>query len=233
MEKKLGVLGGMGPFATSVFFERMIERTNATKDQEHIDMIILNHATLPDRTEAIITERPDAFLRSIEKDIKLLDVAGVSNIVIPCNTSHYFFSDMQAMTSIHIINMVDKTIDFIKEKYGHEGKVGILATDGTILSGVYERACEKKGIDSLIPDSKTQKQVMSIIYKIKSNLHVHAPELNTIIHKLITEQNCTTVILGCTELSCVPIDARVANHCVDPMNILVEAAIHASGKDIN
>src|SRR5690625_483370 len=161
MNKKLGVLGGMGPFATSVFFERMIERTAATKDQEHIDMVILNHATLPDRTKAIITKKPDAFLRSIEKDIKLLDLAGVSSIVIPCNTSHYFFSDMQAMTSIHIINMVDKTIDFIKEKYGHKGKVGILATDGRSEEHTSELQSRGHLVCRLLLEKKKQKNIIN------------------------------------------------------------------------
>src|SRR5690606_31259272 len=129
MGQKLGVIGGMGPKATSVFFEKIVNRTVAHKDQDHLNMVILNHATLPDRTNAILTNTGETFINAVKSDFKLLEAAGVANIAIPCNTSHYFYEELQKLTTIPIINMVEETIKEIHEKHGEGTKVGILATD--------------------------------------------------------------------------------------------------------
>ena len=105
MLKKLGVIGGMGPEATSFYYARVIARTKAESDQEHINMIILSHATMPDRTQAILTGNKLPFLKAITQDARDLEMLGVENIAIPCNTSHYFLEDIQKSTSVPIINM--------------------------------------------------------------------------------------------------------------------------------
>lgn len=229
-ERKLGVLGGMGPLATSVFLEKLIENTVAHKDQDHINTIILNHATLPDRTEAILENKEHGFINAIENDVKLLEQIGVKNIAMPCNTSHYFYESIQAMTHVNIINMVQKTIEYIRLNYGTNSKVGILATDGTIASGVYTNECKKNTIIPHNPNSLTQKRVMDTIYNIKADVDFHPKELECIIEDLITNENCTCVILGCTELSCVSLDESIKKYCIDPMDILVEESIQLSGK---
>ena len=94
MLKKLGVIGGMGPEATSFYYARVIARTKAESDQEHINMIILSHATMPDRTQAILTGNKLPFLKAITQDARDLEMLGVENIAIPCNTSHYFLEDI-------------------------------------------------------------------------------------------------------------------------------------------
>ena len=100
MLKKLGVIGGMGPEATSFYYARVIARTKAESDQEHINMIILSHATMPDRTQAILTGNKLPFLKAITQDARDLEMLGVENIAIPCNTSHYFLEDIQKSTPV-------------------------------------------------------------------------------------------------------------------------------------
>lgn len=229
-EKKLGVLGGMGPLATSVFFEQVVLNTDASNDQEHIDMLILNHASLPDRTTAILTGEDDKFLKEVKEDLKLFEAYHVDNIVIPCNTSHFFYDQIQAMTQINIINMVEQTINQIRRNDGLNSRVAILATDGTILSRVYEDECLKQSIEPFIPVKEMQSKIMKIIYHIKSDANYLASELNEIIRKLIKDDQCTSVILGCTELSCVKLDENIAQYCVDPLKVLVKEAIIHSDK---
>ena len=84
MLKKLGVIGGMGPEATSFYYARVIARTKAESDQEHINMIILSHATMPARTQAILTGNKLPFLKAITQDARDLEMLGVENIAIPC-----------------------------------------------------------------------------------------------------------------------------------------------------
>ena len=110
--------GGMGPQATAIFMERVIQHTKAKCDQDHIDMVVLNHASLPDRTDAVRSGQGGAFLEEVRQDFKLLELARVANIAIPCNTSHYYYQEMQRMTRIPIIHMVDETIRRIHDRYG-------------------------------------------------------------------------------------------------------------------
>ncbi|MBU8879941.1 amino acid racemase [Bacillus sp. FJAT-29790] len=230
--KSLGVIGGMGPLATSVFFERVIDRTVASVDQEHIDMVILNHATLPDRTSVILNNQEDTFLEAVKKDLKLLEVADVANIAIPCNTSHFFYEKMQEMTEINIINMVDETCKKIHQKYGDHSKVAILATNGTVSSGIYKRGCKNYNMQLHTPSEVSQEQVMNTIYKIKSDLDVDANVIEQIIKDLISKEKCCCVILACTELSCMKLSDEVTKFCIDAMDVLVEKSIEYSGGQV-
>ncbi|NDI35173.1 aspartate/glutamate racemase family protein [Chengkuizengella sediminis] len=234
MEHKiLGVIGGMGPKATSVFFDKVVEKTDAHKDQDHIDMVILNHASIPDRTEVILKKKEETFLKAIHKDIKLLELAEVDHIAIPCNTSHYFYEDLQEMTDIDIIHMVDETVKKIFETYGANSKVGIMATNGTISSGIYEKSAKKFNIDLNVPNQALQDQIMKIIYNdIKNDLTADTNEIEAIIHDFIFEQDCSCVILACTEFSVITLSDEVQNYCVDAMDVLVERSIELSGKQL-
>lgn len=230
-QKSLGVIGGMGPKATAVFFDKVIENTVAQRDQEHVDMIILNHATIPDRTTVILEGTEERFLSEVARDLKLLENAGVAHIAIPCNTSHYFYDEMQAMTSVPIIHMVDETVRMIHERFGSGIKVGVLATSGTMKSGVYARACEQYGLGHYAPDDAMQAQVMKIIYSnVKRDMDFSPDELQALIHELREHRGCECVILACTELSCIVLGPEFEEHVVDAMQVLVERSITLSGR---
>ena len=228
-KKSLGVIGGMGPMATSVFFEKVIENTVANSDQEHINMVILNHATLPDRTSVILENKEALFLNAVEKDIRLLEAAGVEHIAIPCNTSHFFYDQMQEMSRIKIINMIDETCKEIHKRHGDRSKVAILATNGTVRSGIYKQGCESYNMELHTPDEVSQEQVMNTIYNIKSDLKVDESVIEKIIKDLVFHENCCCVILACTELSCMNLSDEVMEYCIDAMDVLVEKSIEYSG----
>jgi len=230
--KKLGVVGGMGPLATSIYFERVIQRTVASKDQDHIDMIILNHATLPDRTQAIMNQSPELFLTMMEKDLKTLELLEVDHIAIPCNTSHYYIEALKGMTQVPIINMVEETITEVENRYGKNARVGILATNGTIKTGTYEQACLKHDLIFVKPELEMQNKVMATIYDIKADEAIDVFDFESIISYLVNEQNCQCVILACTELSLIKLSDTVKSVCVDAMDVLVEKSILYSGKSL-
>ncbi|TQS75441.1 amino acid racemase [Ornithinibacillus gellani] len=227
---KLGVIGGMGPLATSMFYQKLIDHTEAKQDQDHIDTIILNHATLPDRTYAILNHEADTFLQAVRNDFKLLEYAGVTHIAIPCNTSHYFYESMQSMTNIPIIHMVEKTAEAIHAAYGAHSKVGILATNGTINTGIYDQACQKYELEPFHPNETLQQKVMDTIYQIKADPSFDANILTDIITELLEQEACTCIILGCTELSCVPLPDHIQKYCIDPMDVLVKESIRLADK---
>lgn len=228
-ENVLGVIGGMGPMATSVFFERVIKRTVATCDQDHVDMIILNHASMPDRTLAIATGQHQIFLRAIEDDLKKMASCGAKHIAIPCNTSHFFYDQLKEMTTIPIIHMVEETVLKLKAQ-GLEGhKIGVLATDGTIRAGVYKRYLEKHHMVCVAPDATHQMMVMQTIYGIKSGEKPSMFEIEHLIHHMVKVEGCSRVILACTELSLLDLEETVQHVCIDAMDVLVERAIVLSG----
>ncbi|MBP0726360.1 aspartate/glutamate racemase family protein [Bacillus sp. RG28] len=232
MDYKLGVIGGMGPQATSVFFQKIIENTAAYKDQDHINMVILNHSTLPDRTSLILNQKEE-ILEYIYKDIQLLESIGVNHIAIPCNTVHYFYKEMNEITNISIINMVEETVKKIYKSCGKQSKVGILATSGTIKSGIYKEECEKYGLTLHIPNEEFHQKTMDIIYKdVKGELNTESSKLEEIIADLIHQEDYSCVILACTELSCIKLSDAVLPYCIDAMDVLVEKAITLSGNKL-
>ncbi|GAA6492798.1 MAG TPA: amino acid racemase [Candidatus Bariatricus faecipullorum] len=229
MRKKLGIIGGMGPEASSFFYARITARTMASRDQDHIDMVILSHATMPDRTEAILTGQKKPFLDAITEDARTLEKLGAANIAIPCNTSHYFLEDIQAATSVPIINMVEESVRYVLENHPDVKKIGIMGTDGTIQTGTYYRACEKAGVIACVPDEEAQRDVMSLIYDdIKGGKTGDRSKFERAYRNLMG-QGCDAVILACTEISVFKEYYPVPVNCVDAMDVLVREAILRSG----
>lgn len=225
--KTLGVIGGMGPQATCLFFQQVIQRTAAACDQDHIPMIILNHSTIPDRTAAILSGHGDAVYSLLLQDAKALEQHGASAIAIPCNTSHYFADRLQKELSIPIVHMIRESVQAIV-KQGRQ-RIGILATDGTVQSGLYQAECARLGVEAVVPSSEIQKIVMHIIYQeVKQGL----PGSRSLFAKIdqeLRQRGCDAAILACTELSCFAAEHDLLDYYTDAMGILVEQCILACG----
>ena len=229
--KKLGVIGGMGPEATSYYYENVIAHTNAAKDQEHIDMVILSHAAIPDRTEAIITGEDKELIQMLAQDAKTLEELGVSNIAITCNTSHYFYEKIQKAVSIPIINMIHESVAYAVKEFDNVKRIGIMATDGTINSRIYHKECRKLGVTPVKPSEERQRDVMSLIYDdIKSGKPGDRAKFDRVISELM-RKGCDAVILACTELSVFKGRHDIPSICLDAMDVLVKESILRSGAD--
>lgn len=228
--KTLGVLGGLGPQATDFFYNGVIEHTDASCDQEHIDMIILSHATTPDRTKAIMTGDDSQLIESLVKDVQMLEKAGAANIAIPCNTSHYFYDQMQSAVGIPIIHMVRESVRYAKAKFENVKKIGIMGTDGTISTGIYDMECERAGVTPVHPSPERQKDVMHIIYdEIKAGERGSRHLFHRVIDELTKDKGCEVVILACTELSVYKHFHNVPECCLDAMDVLIRESIVRSG----
>ena len=200
-KKVLGVIGGMGTAATIDFYTRIMNHTVAHKDQEHIDMVIINHASIIDRTYAIKNNKLDELLKQMHENLKILENAKVTSIAIPCNTSHSIIDKIQQLTSIPIINMIEETAKGLKEVVNKGEKVGIMATDGTIMLKIYQQACKKYDIEYFVPDDNIQKQIMDIIYDDVKAKGIFDNEKFKKVLNYFLQNGCKYVILGCTELS--------------------------------
>ena len=228
-KKVLGVIGGMGTAATIDFYTRIMNHTVAHKDQEHIDMVIINHASIIDRTYAIKNNKLDELLKQMHENVKILENAKVTSIAIPCNTSHSIIDKIQQLTSIPIINMIEETAKGLKEVVNKGEKVGIMATDGTIMLKIYQQACKKYDIEYFVPEDNIQKQIMDIIYDdVKANGIFDNERFKKVLDYFL-QNGCKYVILGCTELSGFKKDFD--KNTIDPMDYLVKAAILSVDKE--
>ena len=153
-EPKLGVLGGMGPQATQVFYQYVLDRTEASCDQEHLPALILSDTGVPDRTASILTGNTEPMYQRLLADARLLEECGCTVIAIPCNTAHYFYDRLNETIPIPILNMVEETV--LAAKAGGSARVGILATTGTVRTRTYQRMCEKHGLPCAVPDDAAQ-----------------------------------------------------------------------------
>ena len=229
-EKTLGVIGGLGPIATAHFLELVINMTDAVTDQQHLDMIIYNTPTIPDRTAHILDNTaPDPLPRMLSIG-KALAGQGVSYIAIPCVTAHYFFPQLEAGIPVPLINGVEETVRHLKE-HGVR-KVGIMATDGTVRSGIFHRELEKQGLEPVIPGPQAQKHVMHLIFQnVKAGVPAQMDRFFAAAQDL-KDQGAEAVILGCTELSLIKRDHAIGAGFLDAMEVLAQRSVISCGKPL-
>ena len=172
MKEYLGILGGMGPMASALFYKMITEKTVAEKDQDHINIVLLSDAQTPDRTAAILSDdfaKWQAAWDSLHEDCLTLQNLGCKAICTTCNTAHYYLHQFDDL-KIPIISMIRETAKEMGRRHPGE-KVAVLATDGTIQTGLYQKELEKCGVEPYICTPESQKLVMHLIYDcIKAGL---------------------------------------------------------------
>lgn len=228
-DKIIGILGGMGPEATAHYYTQLIKRTKVKRDQDHFHVVIEANAKIPDRTQAILYGK-ESPLPALIEGIHRLNRLGVDQAFITCITSHYFYEDLRKEAKFELLN----AIELLYQRLHQAGirKVGLLATSGTLKTGLFHRVF--KDIELVVPDPDVQETlVMDAIYNpetgIKSGHVSGAPleELRQAADTLIAK-GAQALIGGCTEISMVfgPNDFQVPFH--DPMLATID---HILGRD--
>lgn len=232
MNYRLGVLGGMGPQATNTFYQFVIDRTDAQVDQDHVNALILSDSDMPDRTGAILgsAEAREAVFARLLADAQLLEGAGCTCIAVPCNTSHFFLDRVQEQIGIPILHMIRETAQLLAAQ-GLK-RPGILATDGTIQTELYQREFSAVGIQAVIPSPPIQKLVMSFIYEDVKAGRDGDPQKFAHIHRDLLAQGCDCGVLACTELSVFADKHHLPHFYTDAMAVLAERAVEACQKPL-
>lgn len=221
--KKLGVIGGLGPIATAYFLELVIKMTDVSCDQEHLEMIIYNKPSTPDRTSYIIGKSTVSPLKSLQEVGNQLELQGVDYIAIPCITAHYFYEQLEKGIRVPIIHIIKETVKQLKES-GIK-KVGIMATDGTIESGLFQKELEENGLVAIVPEKLEQSYVMNLIYQdVKAN---KPPEMERFeeVSRSLRKKGAEVIILGCTELSLIKRDYQIGPGYIDAMEVLAMKSV--------
>ena len=228
-QKVVGILGGLGPAATVDIFDKIVKNTPASRDQCHLKVIVENNPQIPDRTAALrgLAEDPSvAMLATAER----LEASGADFIIVPCNTAHVFLEAVQEHIGIPVLSMIEETAKYIALNFPNVKKTGLLATSGTVESGVYKDPLSRKGIELVLPSSESQEKcVMQAVYGekgIKAGFKNGLPRtlLLSAAEELIT-QGAEIIILGCTEIPLALRNGDASVPFIDPTEILAKAAI--------
>lgn len=232
MQYRLGVLGGMGPQATNTFYQFVIDRTDARSDQEHVNVLILSDSEMPDRTLAILGSEKDreAVYRRLLADARLLEGAGCTCIAVPCNTSHFFLDRVQEQIGVPILHMIRETARLLTSR-GLK-RPGVLATDGTIQTELYQKEFSAAGIEAVIPSPEAQKLVMSLIYDDVKAGRDGDPQKFAAVHQDLLAQGCDCGVLACTELSVFADKHHLPPFYTDAMAVLAERSVQACHKPL-
>lgn len=235
----VGVIGGLGPAATALFLQLVVDLTPADRDQQHLDLVVLDHSTTADRTAAILDPSAPDPTASLTRDARRLEALGAAFISVPCNTAHHFFHELERTVSIPVVSIVDVTsraaYDRAVQRVGDRGGapcVAVLATDGTREAGVYQDTLKSLGAQVILPDVPQQEQVMSVIYDgVKAGGPVDVEGLLGVVDALLA-RGADTVVMGCTELSVVYAEQgwRERPELVDSVESLAVATVTRAGR---
>ena len=215
-KKVIGILGGMGPLATADLFRKITEHTAAACDQAHPRVCIDSNTNIADRTAALLHGGADPVPEMVKSAQRLASI-GAELLIMPCNTAHNFYDAVAASVSIPVLHMIAITRDALKAR--GVKCAGLLATDGTVQTGIYQRTFEGSGIELLVPENAAdQAAVMA---------HDAAAFRAACEHLLA--RGAEVLILGCTELPPAFDIYHLDYPNVDPTLELALAAIRAAG----
>lgn len=229
----IAIIGGAGPDAAIDLQIKlsfvMKKKLNINFDQEHYRVIIDNNTEIPDRDNALLSNGISPLSCYINSAKKLEEIGG-DILVISCNTAHVYFNDIQKITSMKAINMVEETASFFYNHCTKIKKVGLLATSATIQKNLYHNVFDRYKIEVITPDLIHQNNVVQAIYGIKAgfiddkqlvsdfnktrlrNIYQHVSKIKSSVAilspkelllntiKYFEQQSVEAVILGCTEV---------------------------------
>ena len=218
MKYKLGILGGMSPSATCSMYQRIIDHTVASCDQEHIKMVILNDCDTPDRTKALL-ENGENPLPYLNKGIETLIGLGCEYFVIPCNTAHAYADHFLMQDRIKFISMITEVEKELETKYSNK-RICVLCTWGTRNTKIYEN----NNLSIFYPTN--QQKVMDVITNTKAGIS----GLDALQEVVDEEKDYDIFLLACTELSLYKDLLKTDKIIIDAMDVLVRATIESCGK---
>lgn len=226
--RKLGIIGGLGPMATTYFLYLLTQMSLAEKDQEHMEILMHSKPSIPDRTRYILglsRENPAPEMIKIGQELKNM---GAELLAIPCITAHYFHDELEQGIGLKVVHAVKETGRYLKD----EGvdRVGILATDGTVKSRLFENVLSQYGITTVKPGEKSQQLVMDLIYRqIKSGEKGNLDQFIQVGEELF-QAGAQVNLLGCTELSLLKRDYPLPAGFLDVLEVLARCAVQECGR---
>lgn len=220
-QHSLGVLGGMGPWATAEFLRLLAVTAPATTDQQHPRVLLLSEPTIPDRTAAVLTG-DDAPLPALEHGLRTLAQWGADLLAVPCNTAHVYLDRLRGRLPVPVVDIVDATL---REAMRVSPAGGWLAAStGTVASGIYQRRAKELGYRVLVPDGARRDAIHTATVQVKANQATAAGDTFRGAVRALWQRARLPVIGACTEL---PIAFAAADLPPPMMISSLDALAHA------
>lgn len=221
----VGILGGMGPEATADFYLKLVHATPATRDQEHLQVLIWSDPTIPDRTDALLTHGEDP-TPALIAGARLLKEAGARMLAVPCNTAHAFLAAVQAEVDIPIVHMIEETAKYVRQLSPTVQKVGLLSTTGTRKAGLYQSWLDREGISVITPAADCQENlVMAPIRAVKAGNTSAARPLFIQAARGLIHAGAQAIIAGCTEVPVGLSADDIPVPFIDPAEVLAVTVV--------
>lgn len=223
----VGVLGGLGPAAGFYFCSRLTELTQASRDQDHLQIVMWSDPTVPDRTEALL-HAGQSVVPKLYKGVNFIKESGAKFLVVPCNTAHVWVEDIALEVGIDILNIVDVNVNELTLRFPQGGSVAVMGTQATIKSGIYQESLEKAGLNFFELTSSQQSDVMDAIYAVKSDCGMSRIEAGTIIQKVgseLEQEGVQAIVVACTELTLLLRYCAFDIPMVDSLEVLAKHTI--------
>lgn len=215
----------MGPAATADFYAKLIRRTPAVRDQDHLRVAIWADPTVPDRVAAVIDGSSQPYPAMLAGARHLRDL-GATLVAMPCHTAHAFLPDLRADTGLRFLDMVEETVVELVRQGDPGGPVGLLGTRATIHSGLYQDRLRRARLDVAVPTEPVQEQVDMAIRKVKLADVATATEHLRHAMEAMAQAGSSRLVLACTELPVAAAHlARSPMVLLDPTDLLATAVV--------
>jgi aspartate racemase len=225
MHRVVGIIGGMGPEATLDLMRRVLAKTPAQDDQDHIHLLVESNPKIPSRIAHLIEGTGADPTPELIRIAVNLQRAGAEALAIPCNTAHAYAHSIQRAVSIPLLDMVLSSVDQIARSR-RVARVGLLASSAVLATELYTKAFAGHGIAVVHPDRvhpAAQEEVMSLIKAVKrgeTGSNVQAA-LARIAADLASQAD--VLLIGCSELSVIA--AGITTPFVDSLDVQAQAIV--------
>jgi aspartate racemase len=220
--KTVGVLGGMGPDATVDFMTKVIAMTPADKDQDHIHMLVDHNPAVPNRQVAILGDGEDPGPALAAMAMRL-EKAGADFLVIPCNTAYVFEQSITDAVGIPLISIIDETIAALPKKCS---VAGLLATDGCLRAGVYQRALKSRGIGAVELAGDDMQELMNLVYAIKAgDTGAAIADTMRALAEVLVVRGADAIVAGCTEIPLVLDNSMLDVPLISSTDVLAQRTV--------
>ena len=227
----VGILGGMGPAATAAFYNHLVASTPATRDQDHLKVVMWADPTVPDRTAALLGDG-ESIVPWLERGVRALRASGAHVIVCPCNTAHVWLGEVVRKHGLDLLSIVDATIEEARAAAPGGHPIGILATEATLSAGLYQDGLAERGLTAILPEPQQQARLIEAIYRVKAgteaDLRRAAATVAQVCRELVAA-GAGTIMSACTELSLVLQDVDPTVRVIDSTDALVQAVVRRYG----
>ncbi len=216
--------------ATAYFLELVTKMTKAAGDQEHLHVLIDSEPRTPDRTGFLTGEKTEDPYPWLLKGGKNVVAMGAEVLAMPCNTAHAFYDRLVEELKVPFVNLIRETAQVLRG--ADVSTVGLMATEGTVKTGLYQRELEGYGIRVTTPVPELEQQIHHLIFQnIKANGPAEMDRFMNVRDSLWA-QGAQVIVLGCTELSVIKKNEQIGPGFLDAMEVLAAKSVTACGAEL-